>query len=74
MHALLRWLAHVESACCAFARFPTPLPPMKLTNSACPSACAWSSFLLQTLIAVSSLADPSYLSTALPFARCVFLA
>jgi hypothetical protein len=66
----------VKPGCCAFTLSDVAhaSPRMSLTYSARPSACAWSSFLLQTLIAVSSLADPSYLSTACPFARCVFLA
>jgi hypothetical protein len=69
--------ASMSLRCCAFALLPTPLPkrPTHVAHQfRAPVVCAWSSFLLPDLIAVSSLADPSYLSTVVPFTRYPFLA
>lgn len=50
-------------------------PPTHVVNQfRAPARLCLAVFSSSDLIAVWSLADPSYLSTALPFARCLFLA
>ena len=66
------WLAQVESV--LRPRTLPDSPPRMLVNQfRAPARLCLVIFPSSNLIAVSSLADPSYLSKALPFTRCLFL-